>query len=279
MASRFVCAGDLIGLTHLLWVTGHLASVGLPRTVRSSGILDQIQLAYFSAGFFIGGPCCEAPLQRPGFDRPPADEMDRLWSIGRDNSFWTDLRIAGYWAYGPLSEWNLPCSFLRLFPSPLVTLLCVTGSWMWSRSPDAALHILFRVPCSWLYICCLCSCWEGPSSFSRLRLISWRFLSRRWQLRLFLRRCETQCKLDWIACFTGINSRIGPALGICPDAEFRNKPCTAFSQHSRTHFESFPDRQSRNFPHGSGSGSYFRLVYSLESDRRPLFSRSAARMS
>lgn len=45
----------LLGITHLLWLTGHLASLGLPRTARSSGILDQLHLVYFSASFIGGG--------------------------------------------------------------------------------------------------------------------------------------------------------------------------------------------------------------------------------
>lgn len=45
----------LLGTLQLLWVLGHLAPAGLPRTARSSEILDRIQLAYFAAGFFIGG--------------------------------------------------------------------------------------------------------------------------------------------------------------------------------------------------------------------------------
>ncbi len=45
----------LLGIAHLLWITGHLASLGLPRTARSSGILDQIHLVYFSASFIGGG--------------------------------------------------------------------------------------------------------------------------------------------------------------------------------------------------------------------------------
>jgi two-component system NtrC family sensor kinase len=39
----------------VLWLTGHLASIGLPRTVYSSGIIDTIHLGYFSIGFIIGG--------------------------------------------------------------------------------------------------------------------------------------------------------------------------------------------------------------------------------
>ncbi len=45
----------LLGLLQLLWVTGHLAPVGLPRTVRSSDIIDRIQLTYFCLGFLVGG--------------------------------------------------------------------------------------------------------------------------------------------------------------------------------------------------------------------------------
>ncbi len=39
----------------LLWVTGHLASLGLPRTQRSGNFIDQLQLAYFTLGFLVGG--------------------------------------------------------------------------------------------------------------------------------------------------------------------------------------------------------------------------------
>ncbi|HTY63895.1 MAG TPA: ATP-binding protein [Acidobacteriota bacterium] len=46
---------SLLGLTHLLWMAGRLASLGLPRTAWASGMLDQVQLAYFSAGFILGG--------------------------------------------------------------------------------------------------------------------------------------------------------------------------------------------------------------------------------
>jgi two-component system, NtrC family, sensor kinase len=43
----------LLVVTQLLWWTGHLAPLGLPRNERSSSILDQIQLIYFVVGFFI----------------------------------------------------------------------------------------------------------------------------------------------------------------------------------------------------------------------------------
>ena len=43
-----------LGMLRLLWFTGHLAAFGLPRTARSSGILDNIDLIYFCAGFIIG---------------------------------------------------------------------------------------------------------------------------------------------------------------------------------------------------------------------------------
>jgi PAS domain S-box-containing protein len=45
----------LLGLFHLLWITGQLASLGMPRDARSGVIIDYIELAYFSAGFLIGG--------------------------------------------------------------------------------------------------------------------------------------------------------------------------------------------------------------------------------
>lgn len=45
----------LMGILHLFWLTGHLASIGLPRTAWSSGVIEHIQLAYFSAGFLVGG--------------------------------------------------------------------------------------------------------------------------------------------------------------------------------------------------------------------------------
>jgi len=39
----------------VLWLTGHLAAVGLPRTPDASDLLDDIQLGYFYAGFLFGG--------------------------------------------------------------------------------------------------------------------------------------------------------------------------------------------------------------------------------
>lgn len=45
----------LLVLLRLLWYTGHLASVGLPRTAHSSAIIDNIELIYFCLGFLIGG--------------------------------------------------------------------------------------------------------------------------------------------------------------------------------------------------------------------------------
>jgi PAS domain S-box-containing protein len=45
----------IIGTTYLLWATGHLAPLGLPRIAWASELLDRIQLAYFSAGFIFGG--------------------------------------------------------------------------------------------------------------------------------------------------------------------------------------------------------------------------------
>ena len=39
----------------MLWITGHLASIRLPRNTYSIGIIDNIHLAYFSSGFLLGG--------------------------------------------------------------------------------------------------------------------------------------------------------------------------------------------------------------------------------
>ncbi len=38
----------------LLWFTGNLASLGLPRTARSLGIIDRLELVYFCIGFIAG---------------------------------------------------------------------------------------------------------------------------------------------------------------------------------------------------------------------------------
>jgi two-component system, NtrC family, sensor kinase len=45
----------LLILLHLLWIAGHLASIGLPRNARASGIIDGIELAFFFAAFVMGG--------------------------------------------------------------------------------------------------------------------------------------------------------------------------------------------------------------------------------
>jgi two-component system, NtrC family, sensor kinase len=42
-------------ILHLLWIAGHLASSGLPRNARASRILDEMELAFFFAGFLAGG--------------------------------------------------------------------------------------------------------------------------------------------------------------------------------------------------------------------------------
>ena len=42
-------------LVQALFLTGHLAAWGLPRTARSSEILDRVQLAYFVLLFFVAG--------------------------------------------------------------------------------------------------------------------------------------------------------------------------------------------------------------------------------
>ena len=44
-----------LALLRLLWYTGRLASLGLPRTARSSAIVDSIEYIYLCAGFIIGG--------------------------------------------------------------------------------------------------------------------------------------------------------------------------------------------------------------------------------
>ena len=40
---------------HLLWITGHLAPLGLPRTARGSLVVDRVELAFFCAAFLAGG--------------------------------------------------------------------------------------------------------------------------------------------------------------------------------------------------------------------------------
>jgi PAS domain S-box-containing protein len=42
-------------ILRLLWMTGHLAPLGLPRTVSSMEILDRIDLIHFCAAFLFGG--------------------------------------------------------------------------------------------------------------------------------------------------------------------------------------------------------------------------------
>lgn len=45
----------ILGLMQLFWVTGYLASLGLPRTIGASDIIDRIQMIYFSLGFLLAG--------------------------------------------------------------------------------------------------------------------------------------------------------------------------------------------------------------------------------
>lgn len=45
----------VLGTVQALWMTGHLASIGLPRTAHSNETLDRIHLAYFALGFLISG--------------------------------------------------------------------------------------------------------------------------------------------------------------------------------------------------------------------------------
>jgi len=44
----------VLGAVQVLWWTGRLANVGLPRNARSSGIIDRIHLVYLCAGLLIG---------------------------------------------------------------------------------------------------------------------------------------------------------------------------------------------------------------------------------
>jgi two-component system NtrC family sensor kinase len=43
-----------LGMLQVFWMAGRLASLGLPRTSWSSGIIERIQLAYFCIGFLAG---------------------------------------------------------------------------------------------------------------------------------------------------------------------------------------------------------------------------------
>ncbi|MBN2242169.1 MAG: PAS domain S-box protein [Acidobacteria bacterium] len=45
----------LLAVFQILWITGHLVYIGLPRNAYSLGILDNIHLAYFCAGFLLAG--------------------------------------------------------------------------------------------------------------------------------------------------------------------------------------------------------------------------------
>jgi two-component system, NtrC family, sensor kinase len=45
----------LLALIHGLWMTGHLASLGLPRTAYGGNILDRAELLFFCTGFLGGG--------------------------------------------------------------------------------------------------------------------------------------------------------------------------------------------------------------------------------
>jgi len=45
----------LLVVFQALWLSGRLVFIGLPRNEYSSGIIDNIHLAYFSAGFLLGG--------------------------------------------------------------------------------------------------------------------------------------------------------------------------------------------------------------------------------
>jgi hypothetical protein len=50
----YIPAGFFI-ILHLLWIAGRLTSIGLPRNAHASRILDDMELAFFFAGFIAGG--------------------------------------------------------------------------------------------------------------------------------------------------------------------------------------------------------------------------------
>ncbi len=54
-ASLIYVPAILLVMLHLLWIAGHLAPFGLPRTAYSFGIISRIELVYFFAGFIVGG--------------------------------------------------------------------------------------------------------------------------------------------------------------------------------------------------------------------------------
>jgi two-component system, NtrC family, sensor kinase len=50
----FYLSALFLFFTHFLWITGHLAPLGLPRTAHISGIIDRVELVFFSL-FFLAG--------------------------------------------------------------------------------------------------------------------------------------------------------------------------------------------------------------------------------
>ncbi len=53
-ASLLYAPAIFLSILQLFWLTGHLASIGLPRTTGSSEFLDLIHLVYFTIGFLTG---------------------------------------------------------------------------------------------------------------------------------------------------------------------------------------------------------------------------------
>ena len=100
-ASRSACV-------QLLWMTGRLARVGLPRTANASMILDRIQLVYFCAGFIAGGVLLL--IRRAARARvydAAADEVGQLRNPGRRASLQPHLRcFRGCWACGRRLRWK-----------------------------------------------------------------------------------------------------------------------------------------------------------------------------
>lgn len=105
-----------LGLIHVLWATGHLASMGLPRTAWSSAILDRVQLIHFSAGFIIGGVLL---LKR---------RFEAMDSVVRQQMKWI--------SYGTLAG-ILPFSVIYVLP----TLLGARGTF-WMESSMLSLSLI-----------------------------------------------------------------------------------------------------------------------------------------
>ena len=83
-------------LFDFLWLTGHLAALGLPRTARSSGIIDRVELVYFCAWIHPRrGAAAEEAASDPGSGRTSAAEMGQLRNAGRCCALQSDLCNSG----------------------------------------------------------------------------------------------------------------------------------------------------------------------------------------